>query len=709
MAGRRSVAADRSAQPRQRRNQFRQRIDLRIGAQLAARLVAIAVARADHGDAGGARCGNVIRAIADKGEAAAAAAPLRFEDRVRRGLGLALAHGIASDDRDEMIGEVERSEDLPREAFELIGHHHHRDIAFAQQRERFAGMRIGLCVDRVVVRVIGQHRLVELAEFVVGQAALLVHRALQHDLCAAADEVAGVVRRDGREAAEVQRVIDCSTKVAVGFEQRSVEIETDDGKGQVAHGSGGGGRFFKLQANGGKAPRMNMTRDFAAIVLAAGKGTRMKSDLHKVLHPIAGRPMLDHLLATVDALQPAKKVVVVGAGRDQLENALAGSAETCLQEPQLGTGHAVQQAEESLTDHSGDVLVLYGDVPFVKGETMQAMLDRLHAEDRPKVVVLGFEPDDPGHYGRVIADADGRIDKMVEFKDASEEERACRLCNSGVMAARSADMFELLRRVGNDNAQGEYYLVDIVNIANADGDSCAVVSADTPAEVTGINSRAELARAEAQWQELKREDAMTEGVTLTAPETVFFSWDTALAPDVTVEPHVVFGPGVSVASGARIRAFSHLEGARVGEGCSVGPYARLRPGAVMEKDSFVGNFVEMKQATLGEGAKASHLTYLGDAEVGAGANIGAGTITCNYDGYFKHKTVIGERAFIGSNSALIAPVRIGTDAIVAAGSAVSRDVGDGDLRMVRGEQVVKPGWADRFHDAMKKKKAADRR
>ena len=709
MAGRRSVAADRSAQPRQRRNQFRQRIDLRIGAQLAARLVAIAVARADHGDAGGARCGNVIRAIADKGEAAAAAAPLRFEDRVRRGLGLALAHGIASDDRDEMIGEVERSEDLPREAFELIGHHHHRDIAFAQQRERFAGMRIGLCVDRVVVRVIGQHRLVELAEFVVGQAALLVHRALQHDLCAAADEVAGVVRRDGREAAEVQRVIDCSTKVAVGFEQRSVEIETDDGKGQVAHGSGGGGRFFKLQANGGKAPRMNMTRDFAAIVLAAGKGTRMKSDLHKVLHPIAGRPMLDHLLATVDALQPAKKVVVVGAGRDQLENALAGSAETCLQEPQLGTGHAVQQAEESLTDHSGDVLVLYGDVPFVKGETMQAMLDRLHAEDRPKVVVLGFEPDDPGHYGRVIADADGRIDKMVEFKDASEEERACRLCNSGVMAARSADMFELLRRVGNDNAQGEYYLVDIVNIANADGDSCAVVSADTPAEVTGINSRAELARAEAQWQELKREDAMTEGVTLTAPETVFFSWDTALAPDVTVEPHVVFGPGVSVASGARIRAFSHLEGARVGEGCSVGPYARLRPGAVMEKDSFVGNFVEMKQATLGEGAKASHLTYLGDAEVGAGANIGAGTITCNYDGYFKHKTVIGERAFIGSNSALIAPVRIGTDAIVAAGSAVSRDVGDGDLRMVRGEQVVKPGWADRFHDAMKKKKAADRK
>lgn len=451
---------------------------------------------------------------------------------------------------------------------------------------------------------------------------------------------------------------------------------------------------------------MTSSREFAAIVLAAGKGTRMKSRTHKVLHPIAGRPMLNHLLATVDALQPTRKVVVVGAGRDQLEQALGGRADTCLQEPQLGTGHAVQQAEESLSGHTGDVLVLYGDVPFVKGETMRAMLDRLHAEDAPKVVVLGFEPDEPGHYGRVIADADGRIEKMVEFKDASDEERACRLCNSGVMAARGADMFDLLRRVGNDNAQGEYYLVDIVNIANADGDTCAVISAEAPEEVTGINSRAELAAAEAQWQREQREHWMAEGVTLRAPETVFFSYDTELAPDVTIDPNVVFGPGVSVATGAHIKSFSHLEGARVGEGAQVGPYARLRPGAVMEKDSFVGNFVEMKKATLGEGAKASHLTYLGDAEVGAGANIGAGTITCNYDGYFKHKTVIGERAFIGSNSALIAPVRIGADAIVAAGSAVSRDVGDGDLRMVRGEQVVKPGWADRFHDAMKKKKAA---
>ncbi len=266
-------------------------------------------------------------------------------------------------------------------------------------------------------------------------------------------------------------------------------------------------------------------------------------------------------------------------------------------------------------------------------------------------------------------------------------------------------MFDLLGRVGNDNAQGEYYLVDIVNIANADGRHCAVVTTDAPNEVTGINSRAELAAAEAQWQAFRREEAMAEGASLKAPETVFFSFDTKLGRDVTVEPNVVFGPGVSVADGATIRAFSHLEGADVGPDCSVGPYARLRPGAVMRRGSKVGNFVEMKAAVLGEGAKASHLTYLGDTDVGEGANIGAGTITCNYDGYFKHKTIIGARAFIGSNSALIAPVNIGADAIVAAGSAVSRDVADGELRVVRAEQLVKPGWADRFHDAMKKKKA----
>ncbi len=430
----------------------------------------------------------------------------------------------------------------------------------------------------------------------------------------------------------------------------------------------------------------------------------MKSDRHKVLHEVGGRPMIEHLLASVEALQPERLVTIVGESREQLHEQLGERCAYAVQKPQLGTGHAVQQAEEALRGFSGDVLVLYGDVPFVSTATMQAMLDRLNADDTPASVVLGFEPDDPLRYGRVIAQQ-GRILKMVEWKDANAEERACTLCNSGLLAARAEDLFPLLSRVQNDNAQDEYYLPDIVNIAIADGQTCAVVNTNRPAEVTGINSRAELAAAEAQWQGFKREEAMEAGVTLRAPDTVFFSWDTELAADVVVEPNVVFGPGVSVASGAHIKSFSHLEGATVGENVDVGPYARLRPGTVLEAGSKVGNFVEIKKATLGEGAKASHLTYLGDATIGAGANIGAGTITCNYDGYFKHKTTIGPRAFIGSNSALIAPVNIGADAIVAAGSAVSRDVSDGELRMVRGEQLVKPGWADRFHDAMKKKKA----
>lgn len=447
---------------------------------------------------------------------------------------------------------------------------------------------------------------------------------------------------------------------------------------------------------------------FAAVILAAGKGTRMKSDLHKVLHPIAGRPMLEHLMASVAELGPRRLAVVVGAGREQIEAAVGARASTCLQEPQLGTGHAVLQAEDALQGFAGDVLVLYGDVPFVRPQTMRAMLERLHAADSPAAVVLGFEPDDPLAYGRVIADDDGRILKMVEYKDADEGERACTLCNSGLIAARAGDLFALLARVDNDNAQGEYYLPDIVNIAIADGRSCAVIVADSADEVAGINSRAELAAAEARWQAARRLRAMEEGATLIAPETVFFAYDTEVGRDVTIEPNVFFGPGVSIADHVLVRAHSHIEGARLASGVKVGPFARLRPGTVLEEGSFVGNFVEVKNAVMAPGAKASHLTYLGDASIGANANIGAGTITCNYDGYFKYRTVIGERAFIGSNSALVAPVTIGADAIVAAGSTVSRDVAPGELRMVRAEQLVKPGWADRFHDAMKKKKAAEK-
>ncbi len=430
----------------------------------------------------------------------------------------------------------------------------------------------------------------------------------------------------------------------------------------------------------------------------------MKSSLHKVLHPIAGRPMLQHLLDSVDALNPVRKVVVVGAGRAQLETALAGTdTELAVQSPQLGTGHAVQQAESALAGFAGHVLILYGDVPLVTTATMTAMIDRLAAPDAPAVVVLGFEPADSLKYGRIIA-ADGVIAKMVEHKDATDAERVVRLCNSGLMAVRSADLFALLARVTCDNAAGEFYLVDIVNIANADGRACAVITTDEW-EVAGINSRAELAMVESGWQARQRAIVMAAGATLIAPETVFFAWDTAIGRDVLIEPNVFFGPGVTIADGATIRAFCHIEGAQIAGGVEVGPFARLRPGTVLEEKAKIGNFVEVKKTVMGKGAKANHLTYLGDAIVGAGANIGAGTITCNYDGYFKYKTVIGERAFIGSNSALIAPVSIGCDAIVAAGSAVSRDVADGELRFVRAEQLVKPGWADRFHEAMRKKKA----
>ncbi len=446
--------------------------------------------------------------------------------------------------------------------------------------------------------------------------------------------------------------------------------------------------------------------NFAAIILAAGKGTRMKSELHKVLHPIAGKPMLMHVLDSFAELQPQKTVVVVGDRREQIDAALQGrDVVTALQDPQHGTAHAALQAKEALSGFSGNILVTFGDVPMVTAATVRRLLDALAGG--AKVAVLGFRPPDALAYGRIIADDDGTVHKMVEFKDATEREKRTRLCNSGLIVAHSDDMWPLLDAVDNDNAQGEYYLPDVATGAIARGEKVVVVECDAD-EVAGINSRSELAAAEQRWQAGRREQAMADGATLKAPDTVFFSHDTVLGRDVTVDPHVVFGPGVTVADGVHIKAYTHLEGAQLASGTQVGPFARLRPGAVMEEGSFVGNFVEMKKATLGKGAKASHLSYIGDATVGENANIGAGTITCNYDGYFKYQTVIGDRAFIGSNSALIAPVTIGADAIVAAGSAVSRDVGAGDLRMVRGEQMVKQGWADRFHDTMKKKKAAQK-
>lgn len=441
-------------------------------------------------------------------------------------------------------------------------------------------------------------------------------------------------------------------------------------------------------------------RPIAAIILAAGSGTRMKSDLHKVLHPIAGRAMLLHLIDTVAGLSPAQTVVVVGARREQVEAAVAPhGVATAHQAEQLGTGHAVAQAKDALAGFEGDVLILYGDVPLVSGDTMLRMIERLHGSDAPAAVVLGFRPADPGAYGRILADADGRITRMVEYKDASPGERAETLCNSGLMAVRGADLFALLARVGNDNAAGEYYLPDIVMLAAADGRASAVIETDA-VEVTGVNSRAELAALEAQWQTTRRMRAMADGATLIAPETVWFAHDTVVGRDVTVEQNVVFGPGTSVADGVMIRAFCHIEGANIASGAEVGPYARLRPGTVVSEQAKIGNFVEIKKALLGKGAKANHLTYLGDAEIGAGANIGAGTITCNYDGYFKHRTVIGEGAFIGSNSALVAPVRIGDGAIVGAGAVVTKDVEADALALVRAEQTARAGWAKRFRDTM---------
>ena len=444
---------------------------------------------------------------------------------------------------------------------------------------------------------------------------------------------------------------------------------------------------------------------FSVVILAAGQGTRMRSDTHKVLHPIAGRPMLEHLLDTVDRLGADQRVVVVGKGREQVERALVGhDALIAVQEEQKGTGHAVQQAEAALSGFDGTVIVLYGDTPFVAAETLDAMRERLEAPDQPGVVVLASSPADPGAYGRVILGEKDQIARMVEFRDANPAERAVRLCNSGMMAVRSKDLFRWLQQVGNANAAGEFYLPDIVMVAAAEGRFAVAIETD-PWQTAGVNSRAELAALERDWQQRRRLRALDEGATLIDPESVWFSFDTKLGRDVTIEPHVVFGPGVSVADRATIRAFSHIEGASVGEEAEVGPFARLRAGTELGRRTRVGNFVEVKKATLGEGAKANHLTYLGDADIGAGANIGAGTITCNYDGFFKYRTRVGDRAFIGSNSALVAPVTIGEGAIVAAGSVVTRDVEADALGITRAEQKGLAGWASRFRERQQAKKA----
>jgi bifunctional UDP-N-acetylglucosamine pyrophosphorylase/glucosamine-1-phosphate N-acetyltransferase len=450
---------------------------------------------------------------------------------------------------------------------------------------------------------------------------------------------------------------------------------------------------------------MNDQRRFAVVILAAGQGTRMRSDTHKVLHPIASRPLLLHLLDRVDALGAERKVVVVGKGRDQVEAAIAGrGVMIAVQSEQKGTAHAVQQAADALAGYSGPVLILYADTPFVETSTLRRMLDRLDGDGGPGIVVLASSPDDPLRYGRIILDRRDRIARMVEYKDATEEERAVRLCNSGMMAVRAGDLFRWLSEVGNDNAAGEYYLPDIVNIAAAEGREAVVIEGD-PYEAAGVNSRAELAHLELEWQRRRREQALDEGATLIDPESVWFAYDTKLGRDVTVEPHVVFGPGVEIADGAVIHAFSHIEGATIGAKASIGPFARIRPGTRLAERTKVGNFVELKKAELGQGAKVNHLSYVGDASVGANANIGAGTITCNYDGFRKYRTEIGTGAFIGSNTALVAPVTVGDGAYVGAGSVITRDVEPDSLAIERSEQKGIAGWARRFRERMTRKAA----
>ncbi len=440
----------------------------------------------------------------------------------------------------------------------------------------------------------------------------------------------------------------------------------------------------------------------AVVVLAAGFGTRMQSALPKVLHKIAGRPMIQHLLEAVAEQQPERVIVIVGDQNDGVAEAVRPHA-TAVQHQCLGTGHAVMQARDGLAGFDGDVIVLFGADPLISSQTITRMRARRNADDDPAVVVLGFRPGDPGLYGRLVTNDGGDLLKIVEAGDADAATLDIGLCNSGVMVIDGARLFGLLDEIGNDNAKGEYYLTDIIGAANAAGHACAVIEGDST-ELIGIDTRADLAHAEAVLQDQLRSRAMAGGATLLDPATVYFSHDTKLGRDVTVGPNVFFGPRVTVGDSVDIRAFCHIEGAEVADGAIIGPFARLRPGAVIGEAVHIGNFVEIKNSDIEAGAKINHLSYVGDSRVGAGANVGAGTITCNYDGFAKHRTEIGAGAFIGSNTALVAPVRIGDGAITGAGSVISKDVADNALAVTRAPQKQLDGWATKFRDINRKQK-----
>jgi bifunctional UDP-N-acetylglucosamine pyrophosphorylase/glucosamine-1-phosphate N-acetyltransferase len=443
----------------------------------------------------------------------------------------------------------------------------------------------------------------------------------------------------------------------------------------------------------------------AAVVLAAGKGTRMKSGRPKVMHSVANRPMILHILDRLKDIAVDRTVVVVGTDMGEVVEAVA-PALTAVQSPPRGTGDAVIAARTHLEGFEGDILILCGDTPLLTSETLARLLERRRAKDSPAIVLLGFRPGDTAEYGRLIVGHDGVLDAIVEHRDASPKERAIPLCNAGVMAVDGRHLFALLDGIDNKNAKGEYYLTDIVALGRKRGLACAVVEADEPDEVMGVNSRIDLAAAEAAMQRRLRARAMAEGATLTDPETVYFSADTRLGQDVTIGPHVVFGPGVTVRDNVEIVAFCHLTGVEIAEKAIVGPFARIRPGTRIGPEVRIGNFVEVKGSVLEKGAKANHLSYVGDTHVGAGANIGAGTITCNYDGFFKSKTEIGAGAFIGSNTALVAPVTVGEGAIVGAGSVITVDVKPNALAVERSQQVEREGWATQFRARKKAQKEA---